>query len=84
MKKTLISAALVSALVGSGASAALAASPKPTIKSSNGAEGTATHEMSESSATQKKEGLGTTTKGKKSVKKSSKKQKVAKAAKKKA
>jgi hypothetical protein len=79
MKKVVLSSALLVALVASGSSMAFAASPKPTIKSSNGAEGTATHEMSESSATQKKEGTSTGKhSGKKSGNKHASKKKVAK------
>ena len=58
MKKVLIGSILAIALIGAG-STAYAATTKPTIKSSKGgAEGTANHEMSESSSTQKEEGSG--------------------------
>jgi hypothetical protein len=62
MKKVLISSVLAIALVGSGSTAFAAStkpSIKPTIKSTKGGEGTASHEMSESSSTQNEEGSGT-------------------------
>ncbi len=58
-KKVLFGSVLALALISASTTAFAAATPKPSIKSSKGGEGTASHEMSESSSTQKEEGSGT-------------------------
>ncbi|MEY4153083.1 MAG: hypothetical protein RL470_1142 [Actinomycetota bacterium] len=55
MKKVLVSLLVAGALVGGTTSSFAAATAKPSTKPAAGKEGTATHEQSESSATQKKE-----------------------------
>jgi hypothetical protein len=77
MKKIIISAAIAAALIAGTTAPSFAAAKKiGTAKTSAGAEGTATHEMSESSGTQKSEGSSTAKKAvmkKVVVKKSAKK-----------
>jgi hypothetical protein len=76
MKKIFISAAIAAALIAGTTAPSFAAAKKIGTAKTAGAEGTATHEMSESSSTQKSEGTAPakkmTTK-KVAVKKSAKK-----------
>jgi hypothetical protein len=62
MKKIVLTTAIAASLIAASASASFAATsaPKPTIKSTAGAEGTAKHEMSETSGTQKAESTKST------------------------
>ena len=56
MKKIVISAAIAAALIAGTTAPSFAAAKKIGTAKSAGGEGTATHEMSESSSTQKTEG----------------------------
>ncbi len=56
MKKIVISAAIAAALIAGTTAPSFAAAKKIGTAKTAGAEGTATHEMSESSATQSEEG----------------------------
>ena len=71
MKKVLVSVIVASGMVLGSTAVASAATKAPSItKPTTAADGTATHEMSESSTTQKTEAVS---KAKKTLKKSSKK-----------
>lgn len=61
MKKKLAAIFIATAMTVAGTASATAATPAPSIKKPSKAagEGTATHEMSETSETQKSEGTGT-------------------------
>ncbi len=73
MKKVSLALLIAASLVVSSSSA-FAATPKPHVTGAAGAaEGTANHEMSESSGTQKAEGSKTVKKASKSVIKKAKK-----------
>ena len=83
MKKVSLAALIAAALIAStGSALAATTAPKPHVSAAAGAEGTASHEMSESSGTQQAEGAATTTK--KATKKAAKAKKATKKAAKKA
>ena len=80
MKKRSFAALIAVALIAStGTAVAATTAPKPHVSAAAGAEGTASHEMSESSGTQQAEGAATTTK--KATKKAVTTKKAKKAAK---